>query len=130
MPSRWPNAYVRIGAESVMAYIHFLDSECRRLAIRARNLEDGQDRLREQLYNDRHERVTWLSGELHEASQRMYDPVRKHRRDNEQQAASSSLAGIVLLRSPIASDKLSMNSSLLIPIFFVFLIAIPSDSKE
>jgi hypothetical protein len=66
-----------------MAYIHFLDSECRRLATRARNLEDGQDRLREQLYDDRRERVTLLSGELHEASQRMNEPVRKRRRDNE-----------------------------------------------
>jgi hypothetical protein len=83
MLSRWPNAYGRIGAESVMAYIHYLDSECRRLATRARNLEDSQDRLREQLYDERRERVTWLSGALHEASQRMNEPARKRRRDDD-----------------------------------------------
>jgi hypothetical protein len=50
MLSRWPNAYGRIGTESVMAYVHYLDSECRRPATHVRNLEDFQDMLREQLY--------------------------------------------------------------------------------
>jgi hypothetical protein len=46
-------------------------------------LEDGHDLMREQLYEERRERVTWLSGALHDASQRMNEPVRKRRRDNE-----------------------------------------------
>jgi hypothetical protein len=83
MLSRWPNAYGRIGAESLMAYIQYLDSECRRLATRARNLEDSQDRLREQLYDEHCERVTWISGAFHEAFKRVNEPVRKRRRDNE-----------------------------------------------
>jgi hypothetical protein len=66
-----------------MAYIHYLDSECRRLATRARNLEERQDRLRNQLYVEGRERVTWLSGALHEASQRMNEPVRKRRGDDD-----------------------------------------------
>jgi hypothetical protein len=41
--SRWPNAYGRIGAGSVMPYIQYLDSECRRLNARVCSLEDGHD---------------------------------------------------------------------------------------
>jgi hypothetical protein len=66
-----------------MAYIQYLDSECRRLNARVCSLEDGHDLMREQLYEERRERVTWLSGALHDASQRMNEPVRKRRRDNE-----------------------------------------------
>jgi hypothetical protein len=83
MLGRWTNAYSRIGAESVMAYIHYLHSECRQLATRARNLEDMPDGLCEQLYDERRERVTWLSGALHEASQRINELVLTLRRDNE-----------------------------------------------
>jgi hypothetical protein len=39
--------------------------------------------LRDHLFDERRERITWLSGALHEASQRMNEPVRKRRRDNE-----------------------------------------------
>jgi hypothetical protein len=83
VPSRWPNTYGRIGAGSVMAYIQYLDSECRRLDARVCSLEDVHDLMREQLYEERQQRVTWLSGALHDASQRMNEPVRKRRRDNE-----------------------------------------------
>jgi hypothetical protein len=81
--SRWPNAYGRIGAGSVMVYIQYLDSECRRLNACVCSLEDGHDLMREQLYEERRERVTWLSGALQDASQRMDEHVRKRRRDNE-----------------------------------------------
>jgi hypothetical protein len=67
----------------VMAYIHHLDSECRRLTTRVRNLEDIQVMLREQLYEERREKVTWLSGAFHKASQCMKEPVRKRLRDNK-----------------------------------------------
>jgi hypothetical protein len=44
-----------------MAYIQYLYSECRRLNACVRNLEDGNGLMREQLYEERRERVTWLS---------------------------------------------------------------------
>jgi hypothetical protein len=66
-----------------MAYIRYLDSECRRLNARVCSLEDGHDLMREQLYEEPRERVNWLSGSLHDASQRMHEHVRKRRRDNE-----------------------------------------------
>jgi hypothetical protein len=81
--SRWKNTYGRIGAGYVMAYIQYLDSECRRLDARVCRLEDVHDLMREQLYEERQQRVTWLSGALHDAYQRMNEPVRKRRRDNE-----------------------------------------------
>jgi hypothetical protein len=79
--ARWQDPYGHVGADSVLGYIHYLDSECRRLAARVRNLEEGQERLHEQLYEERRERVTWLSGALHDASQRMDEPPRKRRRE-------------------------------------------------
>jgi hypothetical protein len=45
-------------------------------------------------------------------------------------AITSSLPDIVLLRPPIASNKLPRKFSLLFPSIFYFLISIPSDSKE
>jgi hypothetical protein len=67
----------------VMANIKYLDSECRRLNARVCSLEDVHDLMRERVYEERRERVIWLSGALHDASQRMREPVRKRRRDNE-----------------------------------------------
>jgi hypothetical protein len=81
MLARFSDAHGRVGADSVASYVQYLDSECRRLSERVRHLEDAQDRLHEQLYDERRERVTWLSGALQDASQRMSEPVRKRRRD-------------------------------------------------
>ena len=83
MLTRWPDSYGRVGVDSVAAYVYYLDSECRRLASRVRTMEDVCDGLHEQLYDERRERVRWLSGALNDATQRMDEPVRKRRRDAE-----------------------------------------------
>jgi prefoldin subunit 5 len=83
MLSRWPDAHGRIGAESVMSYIQYLRSECRQLTARVRSLEDCHDTIREQLHEERRERVNWLSGTSNDASQRLNEPVRKRRRERE-----------------------------------------------
>jgi hypothetical protein len=83
MLSRWPDSYGRVGVDSVAAYIHYLDSECRRLTARVRNMEELHHGVQEQLYEDRRARVTWLSGALHDATQLMNEPPRKRRRDHE-----------------------------------------------
>jgi hypothetical protein len=64
-------------------YIQCLDSECRRLIARVRNLEDGHDTIREKLHEERCERRTWLSGALNDASKLLKVPVRKRRRERE-----------------------------------------------
>jgi hypothetical protein len=83
MLSRCPDAHGRIGAESVMCYIQYLNSECRQLTERVRNSEDFHETIREQLHEKRLERVTWFSGALNDASQRLNEPVRKRHRERE-----------------------------------------------
>jgi hypothetical protein len=70
-----------------MSYIQYLDSENRQLTARVRNSEDGHDTIREKLYEELRGRVTWLSGALNDASQRLNEPVPKRRRECEYRAA-------------------------------------------
>jgi hypothetical protein len=81
--TRWPDAYGRVGAESVASYIQFLDSERRHLSARVRTLEEFQYGLQEQLYEERRERVNRLTEDLRVASQRLDEPMRKRRREFE-----------------------------------------------
>jgi hypothetical protein len=66
-----------------MSYIQYLNSECRQLTARVRNLEDCHETIREQLHEERFERVTWLSGALNDASQRLNEPVRQRHLERE-----------------------------------------------
>jgi hypothetical protein len=81
MLARFANSQGRVNADAVVSYVHWLDTECRRLGERVRGLQESHDRLHEQLYEERRSQVAWLSGALHSASERLNEPVRKRRRD-------------------------------------------------
>jgi hypothetical protein len=71
----------RPGADTVMAYINYLASQCRQTQTQVLYLEDIQDSLHEQIYADRRARISWLSAALQDATRQMDEVPRKRRRD-------------------------------------------------